>query len=112
MDNLIISLETRLDIFLFRTGLFSSIFSVKQAINHKKIKVNGIIVSYNNYILKPGDFITYDGFFSKRNLISTPYSYINKEKKVIIFLRNPVYKEIKYPFKTNMKFLFEYLNKK
>ena len=112
MDNLLVFLETRLDIFLYRIGLFSSIFNIKQAINHKKIKVNGVIVSYSGYILKKGDYITYDGQFINKNLVNMPYSYVNKEKKIIIFLRNPDYKEIKYPFNMNKKFLFEYLNKK
>ena len=62
--------------------------------------------------LKKGDYITYDGSFVGKNLINMPYSYVNKEKEIIVFLRNPIIKEIKYPFKINMKFLFEYLNQK
>ena len=112
IDRLIISLEKRLDIFLYRVGLFSTIFEAKQAINHNKLKVNGIIVSNGNYKLKPGDYINIPENNNNVNLINLPYIQINKELSLIVFLKNPDIKEIKYPFNLNKRFLFEYLNKK
>ena len=112
INNLIISLESRLDVFLFRLGFFPSIFHAKQVISHKHILVNNIIVSHGNYQLKAGDFIKYNGYLKNLKLVNVPYSCINKKMGLALFLRSPVINEIKYPFTGNLKFLFEYLNKK
>lgn len=112
MEKLIIALERRLDIFLFRSGIFSSIFQAKQFINHNKIKVNNKIVSNTNYKLKEGDFINYLNITNKKLTNQLPYAQIDKSLNVLIFLRNPKIYEIKYPFKINLPFLFNYLNKK
>ena len=53
----IILLESRLDINLVRLKLVRTIFQSKQLINHKKIKVNNIIISKPNFLLKSGDII-------------------------------------------------------
>lgn len=55
--NLIITLESRLDINILRLRLARTIFQAKQLINHKKIKVNNKIVSKPNFILNKGDVI-------------------------------------------------------
>lgn len=112
IDNLIISLERRLDIFLYRSCICSSIFEAKQQINHKKIKVNNKVLSKSNYRLKKGDFITLPQKLSNSQLVNLPYSHINEELSLLIFLRNPKIKEIKYPFNLNSTFLFDYLNNK
>ncbi len=52
-------LESRLDINLFRLGFFSSIFESKQAILHGKVLVNGVKVTYDHYLLQPGDIIEF-----------------------------------------------------
>ena len=57
-ENVVLSLEKRLDIVLFRLKLAKSIFHAKQLINHRKIKVNGKIISFSNFLLKKGDIIT------------------------------------------------------
>lgn len=56
--NFVITLETRLDINLLRLKFSKTIFQAKQLINHKKIKINGKIISKPNYLLKKGDIIT------------------------------------------------------
>jgi ribosomal protein S4 len=55
--NLIITLESRLDINILRLRLARTIFQAKQLINHKKIKVNNKIISKPNFILNKGDII-------------------------------------------------------
>jgi len=112
INNLIVSLESRLDVFLFRLGFFPSIFHAKQVINHKHIIVNNNVVSHGNYQLKAGDFIRYNGSLENLKLVNVPYSCINKKMGLVLFMRSPVITEIKYPFTGNLKFLFEYLNKK
>nr|QGP70649.1 ribosomal protein S4 [Tetraselmis sp. CCMP 881] len=56
-NNLLISLERRLDIFLSRIKFTRSIESARQIIIHKKVLVNGIVISSPSYSLKPGDII-------------------------------------------------------
>ena len=112
-ENFIISLETRLDIFLFRVLKHYSIFQVKQLINHKKIKVNNIYVSDCSFKLNKGDFIEInDNLIPVNETNKLPYTLIDNKKNLIVFLRAPFIKEIKYPFRLNKKFLFEFLNKK
>ena len=53
----VILLESRLDINLVRLKLVKTIFQAKQLINHKKIKINNIIISKPNFILEKGDII-------------------------------------------------------
>lgn len=58
-QNFMILLESRLDINLVRLKLVKTIFHAKQLINHKKIKVNNLIISKPNFLLKKGDIIQY-----------------------------------------------------
>ena len=53
----VVLLESRLDINLVRLKLVKTIFQAKQLINHKKIKINNIIISKPNFILEKGDII-------------------------------------------------------
>ncbi len=55
--NLILLLESRLDIVVVRLKLAKTIFESKQLINHGKIKVNDQIVNKSNFLLKTGDVI-------------------------------------------------------
>lgn len=109
IDRLIISLEKRLDVFLYRTGLYSSIFEAKQAINHKKVKVNNCFVLSSNFNIQEGDYIE-TPFTKKINFL--PYIHVNTDLSLIILLRDPKIQEIKYPFNLNKRFLCEYLNTK
>lgn len=53
-------LEARLDTALCRAYFSYSFNNAKQLISHKKVYVNGKIVSHNSYLLKKGDLITFD----------------------------------------------------
>lgn len=54
----VLILESRLDINVVRLKLAKTIFQAKQLINHKKIKVNNLIVNKPNFLLKKGDIIS------------------------------------------------------
>lgn len=56
--NFIIILESRLDVNILRLKLAKNIFQAKQFINHKKVKVNNLIVNKPGFLLKKGDLIT------------------------------------------------------
>lgn len=109
---LMISLEKRLDVFLFRAGLYPSIFEAKQAILHKKIAVNHHTVATGSYRLTGGDFITIPTHQTPRVPCQLPYAQMNLALGVLVFLRNPTAQEIKYPFQLNTNFLTEYLTTK
>ncbi len=51
-------LERRLDVVLFRAGFCKSIFQARQWIHHKKIDINGRILTIPGYQCNPGDIIS------------------------------------------------------
>ena len=75
MYKFVILLESRLDIIVFRSKITKTIFESKQIINHGKIKINNIIITSPNYILKRGDMITLNNF-----KILKKFFYIKKKK--------------------------------
>lgn len=54
----LINLETRVDIILWRLGVFKSPAISRFFINHKKIKINDKIINISSIFLKRGDIIT------------------------------------------------------
>lgn len=57
-ENLINSLERRLDSAVFRLGLSATRTDARQLVRHKHIQVNGKSVNIPSYLLKAGDKIT------------------------------------------------------
>ena len=57
-ENLLLVLETRLEIVLYRALFFSSISSAKQYIKKKKLKVNSSFINTPSYSIKSGDIIS------------------------------------------------------
>ncbi|CAN5559748.1 30S ribosomal protein S4 [soil metagenome] len=57
-ENLLISLECRLDNTVFRGGLARTRREARQMVNHKHFKVNGRTVNIPSYDVRPGDVIT------------------------------------------------------
>ena len=51
-------LERRLDVVLFRAGFCKSLFQARQWIHHKKIYINGRILTIPGYQCNPGDIIS------------------------------------------------------
>lgn len=58
LDYFLISLEGRLEFFLYRLNFFPSKGFIRQFINHHGVLVNGFIVRNKNYILKPFDKVS------------------------------------------------------
>jgi small subunit ribosomal protein S4 len=56
-ENLLISLETRLDNVVFRLGLAASRNQARQLVRHRHVEVNGKTVDIPSYQVKPGDDI-------------------------------------------------------
>ncbi|HVT85257.1 MAG TPA: 30S ribosomal protein S4 [Chitinophagaceae bacterium] len=57
-DTLIKLLEARLDNTVFRLGIAPSRPAARQLVSHKHIEVNGEVVNFPSFQLKPGDVIT------------------------------------------------------
>ena len=58
-QNLLASLEGRLDMCLYRLGFFHSIYYSRQAILHNKVLVNGEKIGHGGFILQKGDFVEF-----------------------------------------------------
>ena len=56
-DNLMITLERRLDNVLFRLGLARTRMEARQIVDHRHITVNGKIVNIPSYLVSVGDVI-------------------------------------------------------
>ena len=56
-ENLVGLLERRLDAVIYRMHLAPTIFSAKQLVSHKHVKVNGQVVNISSYVVKEGDEI-------------------------------------------------------
>lgn len=108
-------LESRLDVILYRANFFSSIFSARQYINHKKVYVNGLLVNKPGYQVKIDDLINVEDvslFYSqiKKRLLNNQiltnypkYLYVEYNLGIIKFLRLPLNEEIPFPFFMNVK---------
>lgn len=92
---LISSLETRLDIVVFRLNWAISVYHAKQLISHGHILVNGNKMKIPSYILKPNDLIQVSNNLQSRKLIKksiiNKLSRINSIIELIYFKRNSYY---------------------
>lgn len=110
-------LESRLDILLYRTNLFKSIFFIKQFIKHRGVLVNGLCLYETNYQVRVGDIILipgniYQKFYQKflnnlrinRILTHIPkYVEMNYQIGAFMIVRLPRGGEISYPFNVTAK---------
>ena len=108
-------LESRLDVILYRANLFKSIFAARQYINHKKVYVNGSVVTKPGYLVFINDIITVSNskkFYSdlKLNLttddlLSNVPSYLEVNYKLgsVILVKMPLTTEVPFPFFMDLK---------
>lgn len=103
-------LESRLDVVLYRSNMFTSIFAARQYISHKKVYVNGLIVTKPGFVLKIDDVVTVSNpkllyrqlkERLEQNLVLGNYpSYLEVNYKIgtIIFCQLPTSDTVPYPF--------------
>lgn len=103
-------LESRLDVILYRSNFFTSIYEARQYINHKKILVNGIVETKPGIKLYINDVISilnYKNFYvnlkkrltEKKLLGNYPqYLEVNYKLGLVILTKIPEIKEVPYPF--------------
>lgn len=128
IQKFVILLESRLDMIVYRSRITKTIYEAKQIINHGKIKVNDKIITSSNYMLNRGDIISLNNFNNvkkffyentsnknvflkkiKKNKVN--YIKYNDKLNICVFLRKPLFNEIKYPFDLNLKLVDEYFKK-
>ena len=103
-------LESRLDVVLYRSNLFPSIYAARQYISHKKVYVNGKLVTKPGYRLRVHDIavvsnpkILYLQLKERlqKNLVLTNYpAYLEVNYKLgaVILSKLPENHEVPYPF--------------
>lgn len=66
IEKLLLTIESRLDVLLWRAGCFESPAVARFYINHKNIYVNDKIVNLTSFLLKDGDCISFSNFINKK----------------------------------------------
>ncbi len=89
----VVKFEQRLDIFLYRIGFCSSVAEAQLFISHRKIWLNGHIITQPHIILKAGDFISFDS-----NIYNTIHRNLQNKFKLnhLLPLILPFFAEINY----------------
>jgi len=101
-DNLVQVLEGRLDVAVLRSCFATTIYAARQLVNHGHIKVNGKLVSYPSFVVKPGDKISVKEKSRKiptvgeavETLVAPPYIELNKADFTASIQRLPEREEV------------------
>ncbi len=108
-------LESRLDVVLYRSNFFPSIYSARQFINHRKVYVNGFLVDKPGFRLNIDDLINLknssklyvqlkDRLQDDKVIGNHPnYIHVNYQLGIIKLLRLPANSEIPFPFFMDLK---------
>lgn len=108
-------LESRLDVILYRSNFFSSIFAARQYINHKKVFVNGSLVTKPGTQIMINDIVTItrttfyykelkNRLSARKILVNFPrYLEVNYKLGSIILTKKPKHNEVPYPCFLNIK---------
>jgi small subunit ribosomal protein S4 len=107
-DNLLISLESRLDNTVYRLGLAQTRSAARQFVTHKHFLVNNKVVNIPSYSLSDGDTIQVRDKSKKNNIFldsmrriksdnPMPWLTLDKSKLTGVFNKAPVREEIIEP---------------
>ena len=107
-DNLLISLESRLDNTVYRLGLAQTRSAARQFVTHKHFLVNNKVVNIPSYSLSDGDTIQVRDKSKKNNIFldsmrriksdnPMPWLTLDKSKLTGLFNKAPVREEIIEP---------------
>jgi len=120
-ENLLILLESRLDAIVYHSNFVPTVFSARQFINHKHVKVNGSIVNISSYRCKPGDEIEVKeksktfpfvvDSIQKLERDLPEYIDLNPKEFKATYIRYPSSNEIPYPTLMNPGSVVEYYSR-
>lgn len=116
-ENFIGLLESRLDAIVYRMNIAPTIYSARQIVSHKHIKVNGKTVNIPSYKVSPGDVIELKEsskqitliMGSVNNMTRAVPSYIEFDPKSMSgkFTRLPSISDVPYPFDPEVNLIVE-----
>ena len=115
-ENLMASLESRLDNVVYRIGFANSRRQARQLVRHRHFMVNDRIVDIPSYVLQPNDHIRvrerskrlsviHDAMQKSRDTKTMPYLQLDKAKMEGVYLSAPNRAEI--PFEANEQLVVE-----
>ena len=107
-------LESRLEIILYRTGFFKSVFSARQFLLHSHVSIckkgnhNFEIITRSSYQIKPGDIISFKTKGLDKSGIELPsYLIALEERNHFLMVDLPSTTNVVFPFRV---YLEEVLN--
>ena len=116
-ENFLGMLERRLDAVVYRMNLAPTIFSARQLVSHKHIRVNGKCVNIPSYLVSAGDVIEIKDSSREVPMIMESVSkmsrrvpdYISFDPKSMSakFTRTPIIADVPFPFETEFNMVVE-----
>ena len=116
-ENLLVLLNRRLDITVFRLGVVPTMYAACQFVSHGHVLVNGKRVNIRSYLLKEGDVITISEKAKKFDIVNASiankdrsipsYLQANDEKMEYKYVRYPAMGEVPYPFNAEFNLVIE-----
>ena len=97
------SLETRLDVVLYRMKISPNFSVIKQLISHKKILVNDYVVNIRNFYVKPGDIVSVQpdaAIALQKSIFQKKFKKYWRRQKFIRFCFNNKAPHLEVNFKT------------
>lgn len=120
-ENLIGLLERRLDAIIYRLNIGETIFSAKQLVSHKHVKVNGKVVNIASYLVKENDVIEITEkaksmavvMASVQKMERSVPTYLEFDPKTMIakFIRTPALNEVPFPIQMEPSRVVEYYSR-
>ncbi len=120
-ENLLVLLNRRLDVTVFRFGIVPTMYSACQFVSHGHVLVNGKRVDIRSYLLKEGDVITVEEKAKKFAFVESsvakadrsipPYLSNDDKKMEYKFVRYPAVGEVPYPFQAEFNLVIEFYSR-
>lgn len=112
-ENLLLSLERRIDNIVYQLGIASSRIQARQLIRHGHILVDGKKVDVPSYLVKPNQVITVSDILKKNPLVKKAlderdpekivgWLKLNKENITGTIIRLPKREDITFPIQENL----------
>lgn len=111
-------LESRLEVVVYRAKLAPTIFAARQLVRHRKVLVNGKMVSLGSYMLSENDVVSLKEEMKNHRIVvdalqradrNVPTYYeASEEGKEVKFIKLPTKEEVPYAFEVNPYLIIEY----
>ncbi len=120
-ENLIESLERRLDAVVYRSKFVRTVFTARQFVNHGHIKVNGRRVNIPSYQVKDGDVVEVREKSRQLGMVldavdlperDVPeYISVDYNKMTATFVRGPKFEDVPYPVQMEPNLVIEFYSR-